>query len=389
MPSGVDVKVSVVIPCLNEAAAIGHCVEQALDAMTSMNIQGEVLVADNGSTDGSQQLAEEFGARVIPIAERGYGNAVRGGIDAASYPYIVLGDADGQHDFSEIPKFILLLEEGYELVVGDRFNSLAEAGSMSWTHRYLGNPMLSGLVRLLHHTPIHDSQCGMRAMTREAFLSMNLRSPGFELCPEMVIRAAHHHLKAANVPIRVLPEKRDRKPHLRTIPDGWRHLIFIMMSAPNVLFDTPGAAFLLLGVAITSYLAAGPRRLFNVGLNTRFEVLGILMASFGLQLLSLGVFCIVFTYRDSPRMAASTLAKLRHLKLETGLIFGGGLVLVGVVADAIYLWPWLVGHTSSIQHVSQIFFFLLWLVLGMQMIFSMIFLAMIGSSRRIWIGRDQ
>lgn len=388
MPAAEELKVSVVIPCLNESAAIGRCVEQALGALSDMGLEGEVVVADNGSTDGSQKAAEASGARVVPIAERGYGNAARGGIEAASYPFIVLGDADGQHDFSEIPKFITLLQQGYQFIVGNRFNSSAEAGSMSWTHRYIGNPLLSGLVRLLYHTPIRDSQCGMRGMTKEAFQSMNLRSPGFELCPEMVIRAAHHHLKTAEVPIHVLPEMRDRKPHLRTIPDGWRHLIFIMMSSPNVLFNAPGLFFFLAGCVLTSCLSVGPRRIFNIGLDTRTEVSGILMASFGLQLLSLGTFCIIFTYRDSPRMAASMLAKLRHLKLETGLLFGAILILLGLVADLILLFPWLSNQSSSIHHVSLIIFFGLWFVLGMQLLFSTIFLTMIGSSRKIWIGRD-
>lgn len=389
MPTADELKLSVVIPCLNESAAIGKCVSQAIQAMQDMGIEGEVVVADNGSTDGSQQAAEAAGARIVPISERGYGNAARGGIESALYPYIILGDADGQHDFSEIPKFVALLQQGYELIVGNRFNSSAEAGSMSWTHRYIGNPLLSGLVRLLYRTPIRDSQCGMRGMTKAAFVSMHLRSPGFELCPEMVIRAAHHHLKAAEVPIRVLPETRDRKPHLRTIPDGWRHLIFIMMSSPNVLFNAPGAVFLVLGCALTSFLATGPHKIFHIGFNTRTEVLGILMASFGLQLLSLGTFCIVFTYRESPRMAASTLAKLRNMKMETGLLVGVILLLIGLVTDIVFLFPWLDGQTSSIQHVSLIIFFSLWSVLGLQISFSTIFLSMIGSSRRIWIGHEE
>lgn len=379
--------VSVVIPCLNEARSIGDCITQARDALVSAGISGEVVVADNGSTDGSREVASSNGARVVDVAERGYGCAVRGGIEAARANLIVLGDGDGQHDFREIGKFLEKLGEGYDLVMGNRFSGDVLPGAMAWTHRYIGNPLLSGLVRLFFHPSVSDAQCGMRALTRDAYAAMDLRTTGFEMCPEMVVKAAHHRLKITEVAITVRPDRRERQPHLRTFPDGWRHLTFILMCSPNWLFIAPGLVPLTLGVAAVSWFALGPQNLGGVVLNTRAQLFGVLLASFGLQVVFIGLFARVFSYSDPVRAHRRSVGRfLRSMKLEQGLAVGGALIVLGFAGDLYFLVPWGLAGFGAIHGVRLITFWSLWIVLGLQMCFSSFFLSMIGISRGDWIG---
>ena len=233
------VELSVVIPCLNEAATVGVCVKKAIDAMERHAIRGEVIVADNGSTDGSQQIARDFGARVLPVERRGYGSALQSGIAAARGRFVLMGDADDTYDFSQLDEFVRILREGYDLVMGNRFRGKILPGAMPPLHRYLGNPVLTGLGRLFFKSPVGDFHCGLRAFRRDAIEQLGLRTLGMEFASEMVVKAAAFGLRVTEIPTTLAPDRRDRPPHLRTWSDGWRHLRFLLLYSPRWLFLYP------------------------------------------------------------------------------------------------------------------------------------------------------
>lgn len=381
------VEVSVVIPCLNEERSIGTCVDQALKMLGKTGLVGEVVVADNGSTDRSAEIATEHGARVVPVDQRGYGSAVRGGIEGSLGDLIVIGDADGQHDFSMLPEFVAKLQEGYQVVIGNRFSGDLQPGSMTWSHRYIGNPLLSGTLRLLFHPKIHDAQAGFRALTRSAYEVMDLRTTGFESCPEMVIKAVHHGLKMTELPVPTLPDERDRPPHLRTVPDGWRHLSFILMCSPNWLFIVPGMVLLLLGVADVTWLAIGPHQIGSVVLDTRAQLFGVVFAVLGFQIASIGVFARVFSYSKPFHTKARFIERtLQGVKLEQGLMVSAILFTVGLIGIIWSYVTWASQGFGILHDPRDLIFWLLWLLLGVQISFSSFFLSMIGVSRGIWIG---
>jgi hypothetical protein len=352
-----------------------------------MGVDGEVVVADNGSADESAIQAELAGARVVRVARRGYGSAIRGGVEAARSEFVIIADADGQHDYEELPRFFEQLRAGYELVVGNRFAGKMQREAMSWTHRYIGNPLLSGLLRLLFHPQVRDAQSGMRGVTRSAFFAMDLRTSGFEFSPEMVVKATHHHLRVTEVPISVRPDQRNRKPHLRTVPDGWRHLVFILMCSPNVVFVLPGALMLALGIAVVTWLAAGPQYLGAVGLDTRAQLFGALLACLGAEVASVGVFARVFSYSEPMRTSrASATRFFSGLSLEKGLLAGGALIGIGAVGDATHIVPWAVAGFAILRDVRWVIFWSVWVMLGFQICVSSVFLSMIGISRGVWLG---
>lgn len=376
-----------VVPCLNEARSIGRCVDEALAAIRESGLDGEVVVADNGSTDGSPGIAAERGARVVHVPTRGYGAALRGGAEAAWGRYVVFADADGQHEMRDIPGFVYKLREGYDLVIGNRFAGGMQRGSMSWTHRYIGNPLISGLLRLLFHPRIHDAQCGMRGFTKAAFAEMDLRTTGFEFSPEMVVKAVRLGLRMTELPITVKPDERDRPPHLRTIPDGWRHLSFLLMCAPNFLFILPGATLLAAGVALVTWLYVGAQPFGHAALETRTQLFGILLASMGFQIASLGLFARVFSYSEPLRARAKVLdAFLKRTKLEQGLALGSILTLAGAVGAGFEVVPWAIHGFGVLSSPRSVIFWSLWIVLGVQICFSSFFLSMLGVSRNTWIG---
>jgi hypothetical protein len=384
------IQVSVVIPCLNEERSIGNAVDQALTMLGKTGLVGEVVVADNGSTDESAQIATDHGARVVPVDQRGYGSAIRGGIDGSLGNFIVVGDADGQHDFSMLPEFVAKLQEGYEVVIGNRFTGDLRPGSMSWSHRYIGNPILSGTLRLLFHPKVHDAQAGFRALTRSAYLAMDLRTTGFEFSPEMVIKAVRHGLKMTELPVPTLPDDRDRPPHLRTVPDGWRHLSFILMCSPNWLFIVPGFVLLFLGIVDVTWLAIGPHQIGSVVLDTRAQLFGVVFAVLGFQIASIGFFARVFSYSKPFHSKARLIERtLQKVKLEQGLMVSGVLVLVGLIGIIWSYITWASQGFGILHNPRDLIFWLLWLLLGVQISFSSFFLSMIGVSRGIWIGNQR
>src|SRR5467141_3976710 len=244
------VEVSVVIPCLNEANSLAYCVDKTIKAFREAGLSGEVVVADNGSTDGSIQIAEERGARVIRVSERGYGAALRAGIAAARGPFILMGDADESYDFADVPRFVEKLREGFDVVMGNRFRGGIKPGAMPPLHKYFGNPGLTTLLNLLFQAGIGDSYCGMRGFSRALYDRLDVRSSGMEFALEMIIKSAQIGARITEIPIVLWPDKRGRAPHLRSFRDGWRSLRFMLLYAPNWLFFLPGALLVAMGLAI-------------------------------------------------------------------------------------------------------------------------------------------
>src|SRR2546430_273036 len=291
------VEVSVVIPCLNEANSLAYCVDKARKALQEAGISGEVVVADNGSTDGSIEIAEEHGARVIRVAQRGYGAALRAGIAGARGPFIIMGDADDSYDFSDVPRFVEKLREGNDIVMGNRFQGEIKPGAMPRLHKYFGNPGLTAVLNTLFHAHIGDGYCGMRGLTRSLYDRLDLRSSRMEFALEMVIKSAQFGARMTEIPIVLCPDKRGRAPHLRSFRDGWRSLRFMLLYAPNWLFLLPGSSLVLAGLALVFWLLRGPRQISShVVLDIHTMIFGVIFTLLGVQILSIGAFAKVFSY---------------------------------------------------------------------------------------------
>jgi glycosyltransferase involved in cell wall biosynthesis len=380
-------EVSVVIPCLNESRSVGICVDKALQALQAAGIPGEVVVADNGSSDGSQKIAAEHGARVVHAELRGYGHALRAGIAAARGPFIVMGDADDSYDFLELPRFVAKWREGFEVVMGNRFRGGIKPGAMPWLHQHIGNPLLSGILNLFFHTHLGDAHCGMRGFTKDAFARMDLRTTGMEFASEFVIKAAKLGARRTEIPITLWPDKRGRSPHLRSFPDGWRHLRFMLLYAPNWLFIGPGALLAMLGLAIVVWLMPGPRRVGRVVFDLHTMVFGLIFALLGVQIVFIGLFARVFSYTEQfNRQKQSLEHALYRVKLEHGLLAGAVIALVGLAGNARIFFQWAGEGFGPLHHVRDVIFWSLWLFLGVQIFFSSIFLSMLGISRDTFIG---
>jgi glycosyltransferase involved in cell wall biosynthesis len=251
---GRPLELSVVMPCLNEAETLAACIKKIQASLSQNHIKGEIIVADNGSTDGSQEIATKMGVRVIHVDEKGYGNALMGGIAAARGKFIIMGDADDSYDFTALMPFLDKLREGYDLVMGNRFKGGVQPGAMPFLHQYLGNPVLTFIGRLFFRSPCGDFHCGLRGFTREAILKMDLRTVGMEFASEMVVKATLHKMRIAEVPTTLSPDGRSRPPHLRSWRDGWRHLCFLLLYSPRWLFLYPGALLMLIGFATGLWL---------------------------------------------------------------------------------------------------------------------------------------
>ena len=382
------VDVSVVIPCLNEANSLAHCVDKAMGAFRNAGLSGEVVVADNGSTDGSVELAEGHGARVIHVAERGYGAALRAGIAAARGPFIIMGDADDSYDFADVPRFVEKLREGFDLVMGNRFRGGIKPGAMPRLHKYFGNPGLTAILNTLFHVGIGDSYCGMRGFTRALYDRLDVRSSGMEFALEMIIKSAQIGARITEIPIVLWPDKRGRAPHLRSFRDGWRSLRFMLLYAPNWLFFLPGALLVAMGLAIAFWLLPGPRAITpRVTLDIHTMIFGVIFTLMGAQILSIGAFAKVFSYAERfDRGTVSLKRVLRRVTLESGLLLGGFLFLAGFAGCAWVTWRWAASSFGPLFEVRQILFWSMWLFLGVQVIFASFFLSMLGISRGTYIG---
>jgi len=382
------VEVSVVIPCLNEANSLAYCVDKAMKAFQSAGLSGEVVVADNGSTDGSIQIAEQHGARVIRVAERGYGAALRAGIAGARGFFIIMGDADDSYDFTDVPRFVEKLHEGNDIVMGNRFRGEIKPGAMPPLHKYFGNPGLTALLNTLFHAHIGDGYCGMRGFTRSLYDRLDLRSSGMEFALEMVIKSAQIGARIAEIPITLWPDKRGRAPHLRSFRDGWRSLRFMLLYAPNWLFLLPGTALVLTGLFLVFWLLPGPRQISpHVGLDIHTMIFGVIFTLLGAQILSIGAFAKVFSYAERfDRRSVSLRRVLKRVTLETGLLVGCSLFLMGFAGCAWVTWQWAASDFGELHEVRQVLFWSMWLFLGLQVIFAAFFLSMLGISRETFIG---
>ncbi len=294
-------ELSVVMPCLDEHETVGICVKKALKSIELLGIDGEVVVADNGSTDGSVELAAAAGARVVPVLAKGYGNALIGGINAARGQFIIMGDADDSYDFTDLTPFLEMLRAGYELVMGNRFLGGIKPGAMPFLHRYLGNPVLSGIGRLFFHIPVGDFHCGLRGFTKAAYERMDLHSTGMEFASEMVLKASLLELRITEVPTILSPDGRSRPPDLRTWRDGWRHLRFMLLYSPRWLFLYPGFILIALGFLGMLWLWPGPRQVYGVSFDIHTFLYAAMAVLIGFQAVSFAMFSKIFAIqRRSP-----------------------------------------------------------------------------------------
>ncbi len=384
--TGDAIEVSVVLPCLNERETVGVCVAKAMAALQSAGIHGEVLVADNGSTDDSIELAQSAGARVVNIEQRGYGNALRGGILAARGVYVLMADSDDSYDFGHIPRFVEQLRNGSDLVMGNRFLGGIHRGAMPVLHRYLGNPVLTAIGRLFFHSPSRDFHCGIRAFRKDSYDRMDIRSTGMEFASEMVVKASLLRMNVSEVATTLSPDGRSHPPHLRTWHDGWRHLRFLLMYSPRWLFLYPGIASILVGLTACFWLLPGPRRIGDVvfDVHTLAYAFGSMLVGF--QLLAFAVFTKVFAITEGLLPEDPRLNRMfDFIKLETGLIVGGLFVLLGISGSLFALSTWArssFGPITSANILRIVLLSVFALVLGPQIIFSSFFLSILGLRRR-------
>lgn len=334
--------VSALIPCLNEQATIGICIRKALAAFARLGIAGEVVVGDNGSTDRSVEIAEACGARVVHQPVKGYGAAISAAAAAATGKYLIMADADDSYDWGAIDPFIDALEDGAELVMGNRFAGGIEHGAMPPLHRYLGNPVLSAVARRLHRSPVRDFHCGMRGFTRQAFDKLKARSPGMEFASEMVINASRAGLDIREVPIKLYPDKRGRPPHLRSFRDGWRHLRLIIAYAPDTMYLVPGMLLLLAGMFGLAALAAGPIRVGGQYFGIHFVALSSMATLIGLSAILLGAMAKVAIAIYQPAEKDRLVPWLRRRRSLEWLVGTGTVLSVGgFTADALLAYRWL------------------------------------------------
>jgi glycosyltransferase involved in cell wall biosynthesis len=337
-----ECEISVVMPCLNEARTVGCCVDKALLALRALGVRAEVVIADNGSNDGSQQIARDHGARVIHVAKRGYGHALRAGINAARGRYIIMGDSDDSYDFSQLSPFVDRLRGGYDLVMGNRFRGGILPGAMPWLHRYVGNPVLTGILNLFFRSPIGDAHCGLRAFPKASCAKLGLATHGMEFASEMVVKASVSHQKITEVPIVLHPDGRDRPPHLRSFHDGWRHLRFMLMCTPTFLFLLPGFFLTLIGLAaIPGAVMAGFGN-YSGTFGPNFMYTASLVAISGFHLLVFGLLAKYYAHLADPVFRDPRVERMMAFcSVERGLTIGISLMLLGVAISIPVLIQWL------------------------------------------------
>jgi len=384
------IEVSVVMPCLNEARTVGRCVEKAVTALQKMGVRGEVIVADNGSSDGSPAIAENHGAWVVPVEQRGYGSALQAGIAAARGRYVIMGDADDSYDFSDLYPFVERLRAGDELVMGNRFRGGIRPGAMPWHHRYIGNPVLTGILNLFFRSPIRDAHCGLRGFRKDAYERLGLQAPGMEFASEMVVRACLNQQKISEVPIVLHPDGRDRPPHLRSFRDGWRHLRFLLLMCPRWLYFVPAVVLVVFGLGLMAWLTPGPRAIGGVVFDVHSLLLGSLCAILGSQVLWLWLHAQIYGWTSGllPPDRVS-LRLFRQFRLERWLVTGVVLLVAGLGFNGWLLAAWFREGLGPLD-VQTTLRFALWgftaMILGAQTIFGSFFLGMIemaGQARKL------
>lgn len=335
------IELTILMPCLNEAETLAACIRKARGYLDRSGVRGEVVIADNGSTDGSQAIAESLGARVVAVPRRGYGAALIAGIEAAEGRFVIMGDSDDSYDFANLDGFVATLRDGADLVMGNRFRGGIAPGAMPPLHRYLGNPVLSTIGRVLYRTPVGDFHCGLRGFARAAVLRLGLSSPGMEFASEMVIKASLAGLRIAEVPTTLSPDGRSRPPHLRSFPDGWRHLKLLLTFAPFSLFLLPGLFLLGLGGLAFAALQFGPLQLGGVTFDIGAVILAAMAALTGAQMIWFHVLARTFAVRFGLLPSSPRFERLQsRLSVDAACQAGGTLFLLGLIAAAASLGYW-------------------------------------------------
>ncbi len=384
-----ETELSIVMPCLDEADTLGICIKKAIRTMAELGIRGEVLVADNGSTDGSIAIAEQEGARVVRVPARGYGAALRGGIEAAHGRYVIMGDADDSYDFLEIGKFVAQLRKGYDLVMGCRLpggGGTVLPGAMPKLHRWWGNPMLSAMVRTMYHAPIHDVYCGMRGFTRDLYRRMDLRCTGMEFATEMVVKASLFKESIAEVPITLHPDGRKaHAPHLRTFSDGWRTFRLFLLFSPRWLFMLPGLFMIIMG-CVVSALALFNLQIGRATFDAHTLLFGNLFVIIGYQAIMFGVFTKMFAISEKLLPPAPWLVRLLRLfPLERCLVIATTALLAGLVSLGHTVFHWHAQGFSTLSYSQT----MRWVIpaftavaLGFQTLLSSFFISVLGLKHR-------
>lgn len=374
------------MPCLNEALTLATCIEKANSFLAKNGVKGEVIIADNGSTDGSQAIATRLGARVVDIPIRGYGAALFGGIMAAEGEYVIMGDSDDSYDFTNLMPYVEKLRQGYDLVMGNRFKGGIGPGAMPFLHKYLGNPVLSFVGKLFFSTGINDFHCGLRGFRRDAAVRMDLRTTGMEFASEMVVKASLMKMRITEVPTTLKKDGRDRPPHLRTWRDGWRHLRFLLMYSPRWLFLLPGGLLVLIGILMMAVLTQGQFKIGSVIFDVHTLLFGGAFIIIGYQSIMFSLFTKVFAISEGLLPVDDRLTRLvKVLNLENGLIAGVLLLLGGLVETAWALNAWqevAFGDLGANTVWRQVIPGVVFSILGVQTIFSSFFLGILGLRRK-------
>jgi glycosyltransferase involved in cell wall biosynthesis len=379
------VELTILMPCLNEAETLARCIESARLGIQRASVRGEIIVADNGSTDGSRAIAEKSGARLVTVAEKGYGSALRGGIRAASGKWILMGDADDSYDFSEADRFVKKFREGFDLVMGCRLpvgGGKILPGAMPWKNRWLGNPVLSFIGRLFFKCPAHDFHSGLRGFTKAAFEKMDLQTTGMEFASEMVIKSTLKQLKITEVPVTLRPDGRSRPPHLKPWRDGWRHLRFMLLFSPRWLFFAPGISLALLGIILGGTLSIQNIVIGRINLNVGTLMMACMAVIVGFQLVAFAFFTKVFAIAEGLLPDDPEFSRVfRFFNLEKGILLGLAVLLAGILLFLRAVWIWRdhqFGALDYEQNLRQLIPAATLIVLGVQTVFSSFFMSALG-----------
>ena len=365
-------ELTILMPCLNEAETLAVCIRKAKTFLSENNIDGEVLISDNGSTDGSQDIAREEGARVVSTDIKGYGSALINGTKNAYGKYVIMGDADDSYDFLHLMPFVEKLRDGYDLVMGDRFAGGIEEGAMPWSHKYIGNPVLSFIGRLFYNSRIRDFHCGLRGYNRESMLKLNLQTTGMEYASEMVVKSELNGLKIAEVPTTLSKDGRSRPPHLRSFRDGWRHLKFLFMYAPNWLLLYPGMFFLLLVLVLGGIIVVDKITINNINFSIHTLLYCACLIIIGLSILQMYIIVKVFAYNHDflPKNQIDWNHKIKEDRI---IALGAGIVMIGIVLSIIALETWKsfsMGDLNAEETMRIVIPAVLCLIVGFQSIFT-------------------
>jgi hypothetical protein len=371
------------MPCLNEARTLAVCIDKARQALLTLDTSWEIVVADNGSTDGSQKIAEDHGARVVAVSQRRYGNAFRGGIEAARGRYLILGDSDDSYDFGELPPFVEQMRAGHDLVMGSRFQGQIMDGAMPWSHRYIGNPILTRILNIFFRTGVSDAHCGLRAISRKAWDRLGLRTGGMEFASEMVIRAAQEQLVIGEVPVTLHKDGRDRPPHLHTFSDGWRHLRFMLMFSPLWLFLMPAFVLGFIGLPLLILVPFYDITLLGHVLSVHFSLLGSTLVMVAFQLLQLGVFAKLVFVADGIGEDRLGRWALERFRVGATIVLGLVILLLGAGIDLEFFFGWVRSHYGPVDvHTTSLIVMASMLsVIGLQLVFAAFFLGILRASR--------